>query len=318
MSSAILYVAIIAIWACVLIPRWLRRDSARGASGADSETMPDGTVAGTDGMIAGTDGIVAGTDGMADSGAGGRAADESARGASESDRAADVGSGWLRARVEAAERRESPAPPLPAPRLPAPQPSSSRPSSSRQPAPEPLASEEPADEALLDDAPPSSPTPETRHRMLAARRRLLGMLLVLEAAAIALAMLGLAALWVVVPPTVMLAGYLLVLREAAHADVERAAHDQEAARARASAQERASARDRARARAAQRPPAAMAPAGVPATPAAPAAPAAGYEEAVPGRDFAPGLAGKYTTSNADAIDGSDERGDERYLRAVGD
>jgi len=310
-SSAILYVAIIAIWACVLIPRWLRRDSARGASGADSETVPDGTVAGTDGMIAGTDGIVAGTDGMADSGAGGRAADESARGASESDRAADVGSGWLRARVEVAERRESPAPPLPAPRLPAPQPPAPEP-----PAPEPPASEEPADEAPLEDAPPSSPTPETRHRMLAARRRLLGMLLVLEAAAIALAMLGLAALWVVVPPTVMLAGYLLVLREAAHADVERAAHDQEAARARARAQEQASARDRARA--AQRPPAAMAPAGVPATPAAPAAPAAGYEEAVPGRDFAPGLAGKYTTSNADAIDGSDERGDERYLRAVGD
>ena len=316
MSSAILYVAIIAIWACVLIPRWLRRDSARGASGADSETVPDGTVAGTDGMIAGTDGIVAGTDGMADSGAGGRAADESARGASESDRAADVGSGWLRARVEVAERRESPAPPLPAPRLPAPQPPAPEPPAPEPPAPEPPASEEPADEAPLEDAPPSSPTPETRHRMLAARRRLLGMLLVLEAAAIALAMLGLAALWVVVPPTVMLAGYLLVLREAAHADVERAAHDQEAARARARAQEQASARDRARA--AQRPPAAMAPAGVPATPAAPAAPAAGYEEAVPGRDFAPGLAGKYTTSNADAIDGSDERGDERYLRAVGD
>ena len=30
MSSAILYLAIVAIWACVLIPRWLRRDSARG------------------------------------------------------------------------------------------------------------------------------------------------------------------------------------------------------------------------------------------------------------------------------------------------
>ena len=30
MSSAILYLAIVAIWACVLIPRWLRRDSAAG------------------------------------------------------------------------------------------------------------------------------------------------------------------------------------------------------------------------------------------------------------------------------------------------
>ena len=32
MSSAILYVAIVAIWACVLIPRWLRRDSSAASS----------------------------------------------------------------------------------------------------------------------------------------------------------------------------------------------------------------------------------------------------------------------------------------------
>ena len=32
MSSAILYVAIVVIWACVLIPRWLRRDSSATAS----------------------------------------------------------------------------------------------------------------------------------------------------------------------------------------------------------------------------------------------------------------------------------------------
>ena len=312
MSSAILYVAIIAIWACVLIPRWLRRDSARGASGTASETVPDD-------MAAGTDGTVAGTDGTADSGTGGRsvsAGGTGGRSVSAGGPAAGVNPGWLSARVETAERREPPAPQLSAPEPPSNRPPSHRPPFPRLPAPEEPADEARADESPLEEAPPSLTPEETRHRMLAARRRLLGMLLVLEAAAIALAMLGLAALWVVVPPTVMLAGYLLVLREAAHADVERAAHDQEAARARARAQEQASARDRARA--AQRPPAAMAPAGVPATPAAPAAPAAGYEEAVPGRDFAPGLAGKYTTSNADAIDGSDERGDERYLRAVGD
>ena len=34
MSSAILYVAIVVIWAAVLIPRWLRRDSAAPASGS--------------------------------------------------------------------------------------------------------------------------------------------------------------------------------------------------------------------------------------------------------------------------------------------
>jgi hypothetical protein len=35
LSSAILYVAIVAIWACVLIPRWLRRDSSASSSSAE-------------------------------------------------------------------------------------------------------------------------------------------------------------------------------------------------------------------------------------------------------------------------------------------
>jgi hypothetical protein len=56
-----------------------------------------------------------------------------------------------------------------------------------------------------------------------------------------------------------------------------------------------------------------------------AAQAAGYEDAGPGRDFAPGLAGKYTTSNAEVIP-IPERADEDFydqykqnkLRAVGD
>ena len=41
MSSAILYLAIIAIWLCVLIPRWLKRDSARGAV-IEANTMAGG------------------------------------------------------------------------------------------------------------------------------------------------------------------------------------------------------------------------------------------------------------------------------------
>jgi hypothetical protein len=40
MSSAILYLAIIAIWAGVLIPRWLRRDSARGHQEQDVSNLP--------------------------------------------------------------------------------------------------------------------------------------------------------------------------------------------------------------------------------------------------------------------------------------
>ena len=57
--------------------------------------------------------------------------------------------------------------------------------------------------------------------MLAARRRLLGMLLVLAIGSGALAFTKMAAWWVVVPPTIMLLGYVGLLREAAKADAER-------------------------------------------------------------------------------------------------
>ena len=67
--------------------------------------------------------------------------------------------------------------------------------------------------------------------MLAARRRLLYMLLVLAIASGALAVTKMAAWWVVVPPTVMLLGYMGMLREAARADAER----RELARTRATA-----------------------------------------------------------------------------------
>ena len=67
--------------------------------------------------------------------------------------------------------------------------------------------------------------------MLTARRRLLGMLLVLAIGSGALAFTKMAAWWVVVPPTVMLLGYMGLLREAAKADAER----RELARTRATA-----------------------------------------------------------------------------------
>jgi hypothetical protein len=255
-SSAILYVGIVAIWACVLIPRWLRRDSARGASSAAGGAVPGDEVAGD--LVSDESGV-SGLSGAAGvSGLSGAAADRA------------------QAPPEAAERRED-------------APAAERP----QDAPAPLTPE------------------ESRQRVLAARRRLLGMVLALEIAALALAVFGLAALWVVIPPSIMLGGYLLLLREAAHADAERAAREEEDARARARARQQA--RARARARAAQRPAATV------------AAPAPGYEDAGPGRDFAPGLAGKYTTSNAEVADTSEPAGDGYYeqytetrLRAVGD
>jgi hypothetical protein len=42
LSSAILYVAIVVIWACVLIPRWLRRDSSASTPvSSPAEAQPD-------------------------------------------------------------------------------------------------------------------------------------------------------------------------------------------------------------------------------------------------------------------------------------
>jgi hypothetical protein len=254
MSSAILYLAIIAIWACVLIPRWLKRGSVIPVAAP--------------------------------------AAAESAE------------------RAAYADADEIPADEIPADgtdEMPAAEPLSAGPLSGGAVAVEPVSAE------------------ESRRRMLTARRRLLMMLAGLELAATALALTGLAAVWVVIPPTVMLAGYLLLLREAAKADAERAQHEAETA---AHARERATARARTARRAT--PADGTSSAGVAAAGVAAAAEAlaaklaaapvpADYEDA--GRDFAPGLAGKYTTSNADA-DVADEDYDDGYeaprLRAVGD
>jgi len=235
-SSAILYLAIIAIWACVLIPRWLRHDSARGSSHSSPAPIP-------------ASGDTASADVSPDE-------DED---------------------LSPAEEDDSP--------------------------------------REHDDTPPTLTREESRRRMMAARRRLLGMLIALEVAAIGLAMMGLAALWVVIPPSVMFGGYLLLLREAAHADAEQARREEEAAWARARAQERA----RARAEAGRRATAAT------AAPVAPARPVAGFDDSGPGRDFAPGLAGKYTASNAEVVPVPEPAGEDFYdqytqnrLRAVGD
>ena len=71
--------------------------------------------------------------------------------------------------------------------------------------------------------------------MLTARRRLLWMLLTLTIGSGALAITKLAAWWVIVPPSLMLLGYVALLREAAKADAERSARPADAAAATAAA-----------------------------------------------------------------------------------
>jgi hypothetical protein len=278
MSSAILYLAIVAIWACVLIPRWLRRDSAHGATVALADaTAPDvpgvSTAPGASVVPGGS--FVPGVSVMPASASPGPAAPRSAAGADGREHLDEFTADEM-----------SPHDIVPAPR----------------PLPAPLEAG------------------ESRRRMLAARRRLLGMLAALEIAALTLAVTGLAALWVVAPPTIMLAGYLLLLREAAQADAEQA--QRVAAAAAASAAARARALARARREEGQR-------SGLPETPAegtplaasfAAAPVMADYEDS--GRDFAPGLAGKYTPSSADFEVGAEDpygyEEEPRFRRAVGD
>ena len=226
MSSAILYLAIIAIWACVLIPRWLKRDSARSAAVAEHAT----------------------------------------------------GTGQ---------------------------------------APEFADADADATEADAEDGTPDAPVPgDARRRVLAARRRLLWMMLGLEAAGAALAATGLAAWWVIAPPTVMLAGYLLLLREAAHADADASRREREALEAaQARARERA---ERARGRAQQ---AAAAPA-IPVAFAAAPVPE-DYEDLGHGRDFTPAAGPGYRRYSGPDDSYADDAGaydqyTENRLRAVGD
>jgi hypothetical protein len=143
LSSAILYVAIVAIWAGVLIPRYLRRDTS------DRGVVPDDAAA----------------------------------------------------EEETTAEEEEPAPPLPRTR-------------------------EPREAQVVREARRGSEVggfglgPE-HARVMSARRRLLMLLVALAVVSCALAVTQLAAWWVIVPPMVMLAGYVVLLREAAQADAER-------------------------------------------------------------------------------------------------
>jgi hypothetical protein len=201
LSSAILYVAIIAIWAGVLIPRWLRRDSAAGGRnsehGAAAAAKPEAEVG-------------------AEVGAGAEVAEEPAPAPAPRRRkgaAAREAPSARRARYE---------------ELVMPRPASVRPGPPR-PVPRP---------EIPEEIPHGEPRGREHKKTLSSRRRLLGLLLVLTIAAGALAFTRMAAWWVVVPSAVMLLGYLTLLYEAGRADAERRelARTREAAAASAAAE----------------------------------------------------------------------------------
>jgi hypothetical protein len=99
------------------------------------------------------------------------------------------------------------------------------------------AAPEPVDADLSGEAdvpadPPAAPVPappsatERRAEVLQARRRMLTMLVTLTIGAVGLAITGIAASWVIIPPVVLLAGFLVLLRDASHSDAERSRRTQ--------------------------------------------------------------------------------------------
>ena len=134
--------------------------------------------------------------------------------------------------------------------------------------------------------------------MLSARRRLLGLLVVLTIGSGTLAVMRLAAWWVILPASVMLVGYLGLLRAAAKADAERRewAHDRAATVARVLAP--------------------VAPAAPPAAPPAPAPDAEIIEISTPQGPAVQRSTGQRSTVQADE-EFYDQYADAK-LRAVGD
>jgi len=189
LSSAILYLAIVAIWAVVLVPRWLHPRTAQPQP-AEQPEQPSVPQAGTP---------------------------ESAEPVlsepvlsepvlSEPVLSEPVLSELVLSVPEEPQQVTAPA-------------DAARPEAA-DPEPDPAWAE---DDTLAVDPVPAAPSPaaEKRADALQARRRMLVGLVVLTAGGAGLGVTGIAAYWVIVPPAVLLAGFLVLLREAARFDAER-------------------------------------------------------------------------------------------------
>lgn len=241
MSSAILYLAIIAIWACVLVPRWLHRSQDVASEEEEPSSGPKEAADRVEAY-----GPEARADPDDPPGHVGESAplrqqvvEAEARSASEDDAAL----------TDPAAGEESVA--------------CARFTSVTYSVTEVSVSAADPDEhengtvhesARAADAAPSAgdgrrrPPSQTRPRdpaadrarTLRARRRMLTMLVTLAIAVAGSTVVGLTAWWAVIPPAGLLGVYLLLLREAGHADAEIARRRAEAhARAVSAARERA-------------------------------------------------------------------------------
>jgi hypothetical protein len=218
-SSAILYFAIVAIWAGVLMPMWLR--PSRSHRHRVDTDQPAETVA------------------------------EFAQPAPEpvvAEREPDRRSGRpsLPSRSERSERRAADRDRTPGDRPEADRHETERHQAERHQAERREADRREADRREADRREadrrkadrreaerPAAWSPEEaaerRASVLRARRRMLGTLIMLTAGAVAIAVTHVAAWWVIVPPGALLGGFLLLLREAARSDAKRAGRHAELA-----------------------------------------------------------------------------------------
>jgi hypothetical protein len=177
LSSAILYLAIVAIWAVVLVPRWLRPRAAPPQPVPAESPDADWREPAGPGQDAGVARAVS-TDGP---GAAGEPADDDVAAGEPADGEATAGA-------------------------------------------------DVSEDARGDDVAAGAPEtevaawpPDTRRaEVLKARRRLLSTLITLTVIAVGLAVTRIDAYWIVIPPTVLLTGYLMLLRQFTHIDAERA------------------------------------------------------------------------------------------------
>ena len=206
MSSAILYLAIVGIWAMVLVPRWLRPPHASGtlesnlAEPLDAGMQKDlaGEEDGEEDLPIHDDQVAAAAPAGSARPAGrpGFAGHAGTDGNAESTRRA--GADGAAGRAGAAEAQAG---------------------GGRQAGDEPAASSRPGPQQTDGRAGPVAA--ERKTYIMKARRRALATLIVLTGGAVAIAVTRLAAPWVAIPPAAMLAGFVLLLRAAARIDAER-------------------------------------------------------------------------------------------------
>jgi hypothetical protein len=242
LSSAILYLAIVAIWACVLVPRWLHRSHDAAAE----EELASGPEEAADGVEAYA------PEGPADAdeppGRVGESAtlreqvvEAEAHHASD-DHAALTGPAATEESVASA-RFTSVSYSVTEVSVSAAGPGERESVTARESAPDAGAASAGGDRRRRPPSQPRLRDPAAgRSRVLRARRRMLTMLVTLAIAVAGCTVVGLTAWWAVIPPAGLLGVYLLLLREAGHADAAIARRRAEAhahARAVSAARERA-------------------------------------------------------------------------------